>query len=176
MPLRGFIVCTSLTCFIPSSAKILKLNAFLGLKNFNGAFVNEQHQVKGNTVSGWITSRTTCGVGKYKIYYCLSVKGVANWEDSGNHHLILMLSDDAVAAQIDVALSSVSAEAAEAAINNDSFEQFRRQSAADWNRNLSKIEVNGDEENSKLFYSLLYRTMQSPYVISEKDGTYRKAA
>ncbi|NTE00778.1 glycoside hydrolase family 92 protein [Agrobacterium tumefaciens] len=140
---------------------------------FNGAFVNEQHQVKGNTVSGWITSRTTCGVGKYKIYYCLSVKGVANWEDSGNHHLILMLSDDAVAAQIDVALSSVSAEAAEAAINNDSFEQFRRQSAADWNRNLSKIEVNGDEESSKLFYSLLYRTMQSPYVISEKDGTYR---
>jgi len=140
---------------------------------FNGAFVDEQHQVKGNTISGWITSRTTCGVGKYKIYYCLSVKGVANWEDKGNHRLILMLPDDAVTAQIDVALSSVSAEAAAAMINHDSFEQFTMQSTADWNRNLSKIEVNGDLESSKLFYSLLYRTMQSPYVISEKDGTYR---
>ena len=140
---------------------------------FNGAFVEEQHQVKGNIISGWITSRTTCGVGKYKIYYCLSVKGVSNWEDDGNHRLILMLSDDALTAQIDVALSSVSAEAAAATINNSSFEQFKMQSGADWNRNLSKIEVNGDLESSKLFYSLLYRTMQSPYVISEKDGTYR---
>ncbi|MGO4876756.1 glycoside hydrolase domain-containing protein [Pedobacter psychrotolerans] len=140
---------------------------------FNGAFVDEQHQVKGDTISGWIASRTTCGVGKYKIYYCLVAKGTKSWKDNGNHRLVLSLPEAAVTTEINVALSSVSAEAASATISNDSFEHVKMLSASEWNRHLSQIEVNGNEENSALFYSLLYRTMQSPYVISEQDGTYR---
>ena len=140
---------------------------------FNNAFVDEQHQVNGNTISGWITSKTTCSVGKYKIYYSLSVPIGSSWKDNGNHQLILMLPEDAAIAEINVALSSVSAEAAALAINAKSFDQFKLQSAMDWNRNLKKIEVKGNLEDAKLFYSLLYRTMQSPYVISSPDGQYR---
>lgn len=140
---------------------------------FNNAFVDEQHQVNGNTISGWITSKTTCSVGKYKIYYSLSVPIGSSWKDNGNHQLTLMLPEDAAVAEINVALSSVSAEAAALAINAKSFDQFKLQSAMDWNRNLKKIEVKGNLEDAKLFYSLLYRTMQSPYVISSPDGQYR---
>ncbi|MFD2286113.1 alpha-mannosidase [Pedobacter petrophilus] len=140
---------------------------------FNNAFVDEQHQIKGNTVTGWITSKTTCSVGKYKIYYSLSVVDGVSWKDNGNHQLVLMLPEDAVVAEINVALSSVSAEAAASAINKNSFDQFKLQSAIDWNRNLKKIEVKGNVTDARLFYSLLYRTMQSPYVISEKNGQYR---
>ncbi|MDY0907021.1 glycoside hydrolase domain-containing protein [Pedobacter sp. CFBP9032] len=140
---------------------------------FNNAFVDEQHQVDGNTISGWITSKTTCSVGKYKIYYSLSVPIGSSWKDNGNHQLILMLPEDAAIAEINVALSSVSAEAAALAINAKSFDQFKLQSAMDWNRNLKKIEVKGNLEDAKLFYSLLYRTMQSPYVISSPNGQYR---
>jgi putative alpha-1,2-mannosidase len=74
---------------------------------------------------------------------------------------------------INVALSSVSVEAAKASLNKNPFNAVKEQSKADWNTNLSKIAVNGDLESAKLFYSLLYRTMQSPYLISEADGTYR---
>jgi putative alpha-1,2-mannosidase len=38
---------------------------------------------------------------------------------------------------------------------------------------LGHIRVKGDRRKEKLFYSLLYRTMQSPYMVSEKDGSYR---
>ncbi len=140
---------------------------------FNNAFVDEEHEVNGNTVSGWITSKTTCSVGKYKIYYSLSVPIGSSWKDNGSHQLVLMLPEGAVVSEINVALSSVSAEAAALAINMQSFDQFKLQSAMDWNRNLKKIEVNGEGTDAKLFYSLLYRTMQSPYVISEKNGQYR---
>jgi len=140
---------------------------------FNNAFVDEEHQVNGNTVSGWITSKTTCSVGKYKIYYSLSVVDGGSWKENGNHQLMLMLPEGAVVSEINVALSSVSAEAAALTINTQSFNQFKSQSAMDWNRNLKKIEVKGDGTDAKLFYSLLYRTMQSPYVISEKNGQYR---
>jgi len=140
---------------------------------FNGAFVEEQHQVNGNSVSGWIISKTTCGVGKYKIFYHLTVVGSSKWKDSGDHKLLLMLPEEASNAQIDIALSSVSAEAAKLAIHKTTFEQVKMQSATDWNKALSKINVSGNEESARLFYSLLYRTMQSPYVISETNGEYR---
>lgn len=140
---------------------------------FNGAFVDEQHQVNGNTISGWITSKTTCSVGKYKIYYSLSVEGGSIWKDINNHQLILMLPEDAAVGKINIALSSVSVAAAALSVNKKSFDQFKLQSAMDWNRNLKKIEVSGDVADAKLFYSLLYRTMQSPYVVSAQDGQYR---
>src|SRR5690606_30280616 len=42
-----------------------------------------------------------------------------------------------------------------------------------WEENLSRVEVKGDIYLEKLFYSLLYRTIQSPFLISETDGAYR---
>ncbi|WP_082491591.1 glycoside hydrolase domain-containing protein [Pedobacter sp. Leaf194] len=140
---------------------------------FNNAFVDEEHQINGHAVSGWVVSKTTCGVGKYKLFYHLELKKNLTWKDEGNHKLVVKLNDADTGEDIDVAFSSVSVEAAKASINKDSFQQLKAQSSLDWNMELSKIAVAGDMDNAKLFYSLLYRTMQSPYVISEKDGKYR---
>jgi len=140
---------------------------------FNGAFVAEEHEVKGNVVKGWVVSKTTCGAGKYKVFYYLELLGESRWKDEGNHKLVAKLNTDATEAGINIAFSSVSAEAAEANINKSPYEKIKSQSGADWNEHLSKIAVEGDRESAKLFYSLLYRTMQSPYVISETDGQYR---
>jgi len=140
---------------------------------FNKAFVSEEHEVNGKAVSGWIVSKTTCGAGKYKLFYYLELKKNTNWKDEGNHKLVAKLNDGATEEGIDIAFSSVSVQAAKANINKSSFEQLKTQSSTDWNTHLGKIAVEGDVESAKLFYSLLYRTMQSPYVISEKDGQYR---
>lgn len=140
---------------------------------FNGAFVAESHEVNGNAISGWITSKTTCGVGKYKLFYYMEIGDDVSWKLSGDHKMIAMLKEAVTSVGIDIALSAVSVEAAKNAINKNPFDTVKEQSSNDWNTHLSKISVNGDLESAKLFYSLLYRTMQSPYVISEADGTYR---
>ena len=140
---------------------------------FNGAFVDEAHEVNANTVSGWITSKTTCGVGKYKLFYYMEIGDNVSWKVVDDHKMIAMLKGELTSTGINIALSAVSVEAAKSSINKNSFDTVKEQSKADWNANLSKIAVNGDLESAKLFYSLLYRTMQSPYVISEADGTYR---
>ncbi|MFF5379634.1 glycoside hydrolase domain-containing protein [Pedobacter suwonensis] len=140
---------------------------------FNGAFVAESHEVNGNAISGWITSKTTCGVGKYKLFYYMEIGDDVSWKVSGDHKMIALLKEAVTSVGIDIALSAVSVEAAKNAINKNPFDMVKEQSSNDWNTHLSKISVNGDLESAKLFYSLLYRTMQSPYVISEADGTYR---
>lgn len=140
---------------------------------FNGAFVAESHQVNGNVVSGWIESKTTCSVGKYKIYYYLELAGNQSWKPISKHQLISTLDHTATSAEINISLSSVSVEAAKASLHLMSFDQLKSQSNNDWNTNLSKIKVKGDVNDVSLFYSLLYRTIQSPYIISESDGQYR---
>ncbi len=140
---------------------------------FNGAFVSEEHEVNGNTVSGWIVSKTTCSVGKYKLYYYLELEGGNGWKDEANHKLVALLNSSSTQAGVNIAFSAVSVTAAKANINKMGFDKLKTQSSNDWNTHLSKIAVDGDLESAKLFYSLLYRTMQSPYVISEADGQYR---
>lgn len=140
---------------------------------FNGAFVSEEHKINGNIVSGTLVSKTACSVGKYRLYYYLELDEKAAWKEQINHKLIAMLSNASTTAGINIAFSSVSVDAAKKSINKGSFEQMKAQSSKDWNEQLSKIAVDGDLESAKLFYSMLYRTMQSPYVISENDGQYR---
>lgn len=140
---------------------------------FNNAFVAEEHEVKGHAVSGYIISKTTCSVGKYKLFYYIELDGNATWKSLAEHKLEAILNAGSTSIGVNVAFSSVSIEAAKASINKNSFSSLRTQSSDDWNANLSKIAVEGNLENAKLFYSLLYRTMQSPYLISEKDGQYR---
>ena len=140
---------------------------------FNGAFVSEEHTIENGSVSGWIISKTTCSVGKYKLYYYLELKGRSPWKDLGDHKIITLLNGEASSAEVNIAFSSVSTEAAKSALIAKTFEESKAQSSNDWNVHLSKIMVDGDVESAKLFYSLLYRTMQSPYVISDQDGRYR---
>lgn len=140
---------------------------------FVGGFVAEEHLVSGAMVSGWIDAKTTCGAGKYRVYYALRLPVNQAWKAASAHELELQLDPEAVSAELDIALSSVSVEAARAAISDRSFDWMKRESHADWNKILSRIEVTGPADSKALFYSLLYRTMQSPYAISEKDGQYR---
>ncbi|MHA4895012.1 glycoside hydrolase domain-containing protein [Pedobacter sp. PWIIR3] len=140
---------------------------------FSGGFVAEEHTISKNAVSGWIDAKTTCGVGKYRIFYYLELVGDYVWQEKGDHKLNTALSDEATIAELNIALSSVSIEAAKASVNKNNFDQLKNQTTADWDALLSKVAVEGDMDNAKLFYSLLYRTMQSPFMISEPDGQYR---
>jgi putative alpha-1,2-mannosidase len=140
----------------------------------NNDFVAEQHVMEANGISGWIDSKTTCNFGKYRLYYYLEFNKAVNFEETANRHqLIARLPGSEKDAEIRIALSSVSVKYAKGNLFLGSFEALKKLSYNGWNDVLNKISVKGDPEREKLFYSLLYRTVQSPYVISENDGSYR---
>ncbi|RZK73260.1 MAG: alpha-mannosidase, partial [Pedobacter sp.] len=136
-------------------------------------FVAEEHHVKGNTLSGWIEARTTCNAGTYKMYYHMEFSGKVSFKETNTHQLICKVASEDKWAEIKVSLSSVSIAYAKTSLNRGTFEELKKNAYDGWNRELSKINVNGDSSRMKLFYSLLYRTLQSPYKVSENDGLFR---
>ena len=75
------------------------------------------------------------------------------------------------------ALSGVSMEgaaknmAAEAPHND--FDKYLAETKDNWNRQLGKIEVTGDNKDDKVnFYTALYHTMIAPTIYSDVDGAY----
>ena len=140
---------------------------------FVGRFVAEEHTITGNLLSGWVASQTTCSAGTYRLYYAIQFSQPVKWTTLGRHQLVASLPANQRDVQLQVAFSSVDVAHAKAALTKDSFEEMKQKSSGDWNQLLGRIQVKGDPEREKLFYSLLYRALQSPYVVSEKDGSYR---
>ena len=136
-------------------------------------FLSEEHLVEGQDISGYVQAKTTCSVGAYKIYYAIHLDKPVKWTDSGNHKLIATLSSGETTADIRIAFSSVDVAHAKANLDNQTFSGLKNAATNGWDDALGRIKVTGDQEREKLFYSLLYRTMQSPYQITEKDGSFR---
>jgi alpha-1,2-mannosidase, putative len=76
-----------------------------------------------------------------------------------------------------VSISSVSEENARLNLLSEtkrkSFFAFCTESAKAWEKYLSKIEVEGSDEDMKTFYSALYHTAVSPCLYSDVNGEYR---
>lgn len=145
--------------------------------SFANGFKQEEHATAGAALSGWLEAGTTCGAGTYRLYYYLEISQPVQWETAGPHQLVARLPPAGAAdVEVRVAFSSVSVEAARATAQREgqaSFAQVRQASAQAWNTLLSRVQVRGPADRERLFYSLLYRTLQSPYVVSEPDGRYR---
>ncbi|MCD0488197.1 glycoside hydrolase family 92 protein [Pedobacter sp. MC2016-14] len=154
----------------PAGAKGFYLDLSHTLYN---RFVSEEHQIEGQMITGSVSAKTTCNEGTYKIYYAVMINKPVKWTDSGNHKLTAVLEAKETDADIRVAFSSVDVLHAKANLGKEGFAVLQSASTKAWDDVLGRIKVNGDVEKSKLFYSLLYRTMQSPYVISEQDGSFR---
>lgn len=78
---------------------------------------------------------------------------------------------------VKVGISAVSIENAkanlEAEIPHWDFEKTKAEAQAAWNKQLSKIEVEGEHEDKVKFYTSLYHTMIAPNLYSDVNGDYR---
>lgn len=140
---------------------------------FVGRFVAEEHQIINNNLEGFIQSGTTCSRGTYKIFYALKANVPLVWEKVGAHQFVAKMPKGVKDLDLRVAFSSVDVAHAKQSIVVTSFDKIKEETTHVWDEKLSQITVEGDVERKKLFYSLLYRTLQSPFVISETDKTYR---
>lgn len=135
-------------------------------------FTAEEHTVQGNSVRGWIDTKTTCHAGTTRMYYYLEFGAPVTWATPADHILIATLPGTTTTLDVRIALSSVSIDHARGNLNTAAFDTLRSQSRQAWNDLLGHFQVRGGNERVRLFYSLLYRALQSPYNISEANGEY----
>lgn len=138
---------------------------------FLDRFVGAEFAVNGNEVLGFADTKSTCNQGKYRVYFYFKFPEGSQILTLGKNKLEIKLIGDE--AQVDVGLSSVGASYAKSKIEKGSFESLKTKSEAKWSELLGRVKVKGRKQNEDLFYSLLYRTLQSPFMISEEDGSYR---
>jgi predicted alpha-1,2-mannosidase len=85
--------------------------------------------------------------------------------------------DDLNEILVKVGISAVSIENAkanlEAEIPHWDFEKTKTEAREAWNKQLSKIEVEGEEEDKVKFYTSLYHTMIAPNLYNDVNGDYR---
>ncbi|WP_211320042.1 glycoside hydrolase domain-containing protein [Dyadobacter jejuensis] len=143
---------------------------------FLNAFVAEEHTIEGSVLSGWIQAKTTCQAGVYTVYYAMDLGASAKWKQQGEHKLIANLPAAARTGQVRLAFSALDRASAVKKLqkwSGISYSDLLAKSISAWNEYLGAIQVEGPQERKSLFYSLLYRTLQSPYRISEEDGRFR---
>ena len=76
-----------------------------------------------------------------------------------------------------VGLSAVSTEGAEmnlrTEIRNWNFDKVRKDARASWDKALSKIRIDADDNTKTIFYTALYHAMIAPSIYNDVDGSYR---
>ena len=82
-----------------------------------------------------------------------------------------------VVSQVKVAVSAVSAANAlqnlDAEIPGWDFEKLRATTRAKWDKELSKIQIEGSDEQKKTFYTSLYHAFLVPNLYQDANGEYR---
>ena len=78
---------------------------------------------------------------------------------------------------VNTAISGTSMDGAaknlQAEVPENDFDKYLAETKANWNRQLSKIEVKGDNEDDKVnFYTALDHSMIAPTIYNDVDGTY----
>jgi putative alpha-1,2-mannosidase len=139
---------------------------------FVDRFVAEEHEVLGNTISGWVETQTTCSKGVYRIYYTIQISNVATITNIDRHKLLISATKDSREMDVRIGFSSVNTAYAKSRIEPISSSVLKKQTTSQWNQLLQRIKVEGEKDREDLFYSLLYRGLQAPFLISEKDGVY----
>lgn len=142
---------------------------------FNGAFVDNEFTETGNLLLGKVRAKTTCHVGIYTIYYALEIPKASGWRKEGNK-IWVDLKEETKIADINIAFSAVNQNDAKKKVAEYAkldFETVKKRAADRWKNSLSVLKVKGDSDKVDMFYSLLYRSLQSPYVISDRQGDFR---
>jgi putative alpha-1,2-mannosidase len=138
---------------------------------FVNRFVKEEHTIENNQISGWIDTETTCSRGVYRIYYSIKIANPDTIHKIAEHKY-QVTGKDSETMEVRIGFSSVSVAYAKEKIEDIPFEELEQQTSGEWNHLLGRIQVEGEKDREDLFYSLLYRGLQAPYLISEDDGTY----
>ncbi|TCO76652.1 glycoside hydrolase domain-containing protein [Chromatocurvus halotolerans] len=126
---------------------------------------------------------TVCNVGSYTLYTASVIRhqgkvpeGVITIDDDGVASLQLSAeAGDTI--EVRTGLSSVDSTAAAAVrraeLANRVLEEVAAATMAKWEEELGRISIEAPKEQRALFYTSLFRVMQTPVAIADPDGRYR---
>ena len=154
----------------PESGQMLKVDlAYAFLNRFEEA----QHTAVGNTIKGWVDTKTVCDRGRYRLYFYMEFDHVSTISKSQKDSYVIYGTGNPTIG-LKIGFSSVNEEFAKTrVVNGGSLSKTIEKSTLAWNALLGHAKVEGEADRVALFYSLLYRGLQSPYVVSEPDGSYK---
>lgn len=126
---------------------------------------------------------TVCDVGTYHLHSATRLthngKAVAAvWQgDAATDARVMLNVRGGDIVELRTGLSSVDPSAAAAVrdseLGNRPLKAIAAQTVADWNRQLSRVTIGGPPKQQALFYTSLFRVMQSPVAIADPDGRFR---
>lgn len=143
------------------------------------AHLSEQHQIdKTGILSGKVESVNVCKLAKYSFYYALYIsKKAVHIEELNSKVIYRFATDEGEEINLWCALSVISAEQAKTTLKEEmnlQFSEVKEAAYSRWNDLVNIVDLETDDESVKhLFYTHLYHATQSPFLISEKDGSYR---
>ena len=107
-------------------------------------------------------------------------KAIADMQKAKDGYQLTFASSDTgrTIIQLQMSASSVGYESSEqnikAELSNHSFDDIRRQTEAEWKKQLSVVSVNDTSiENKTIFYTALYHSLLLPWIISDVNGNYK---
>ena len=141
--------------------------------------IAEEHQInEEGIISGRIESVNVCRLGKYSFYFAFYLDKDSNEIIDKDSKVIYRFSTKEN--EVVNAYCAVSVISAEQAIKNLKkemhlpFQEVKDSAYKQWNDLVNIIDVESADESAKrLFYTHLYHATQSPFQISEEDGSYR---
>ena len=101
----------------------------------------------------------------------------ARWQGDASSATVEFAVRSGDVIEVRTGLSSVDPAAAakvrDAELGARSFAQVAARTLADWNRELARITIRANRETQGLFYTSLFRVMQTPVAIADPDGRFR---
>ncbi len=139
--------------------------------------------ISGNEIGGSRVSKAWANE-QHVYFYMQFSEGwrniLSNWDSipkESDMVYALIMPDEIEELKIKVGISAVSIENAkanlEAEIPHWDFEKTKKEAQDAWNKQLTKIEVKGSEEDKVKFYTSLYHTMIAPNLYTDVNGDYR---
>lgn len=141
--------------------------------------------ITGGNLRTTLSAGTVCNQGVYHLWTAstllhndrvLAQTGIADGEGIVTFQVRVAVGDTL---ELRTGLSTVGSESAvrvrDTELGRQAFDTLRQQTRRRWNTELKRIVVRGEPGRTALFYTHLFRTMQTPVRIDDVDGTYRAA-
>ncbi|MEJ5976381.1 glycoside hydrolase domain-containing protein [Novosphingobium sp. PS1R-30] len=165
---------------LPTSGRIAIAVAFdRGYsKRLDSRWQNEDGDLRASFSAG-----TVCDAGAYHLHSATRLLRAGRpldlrWEGQGSGEARAWLdvrAGDTI--EVRTGLSSIDPAAAaqvrEREMGDLPFAAIAGQTLADWNRELGRLTIDGPREQRALFYTAMFRVLQTPVAIADPDGRFR---
>lgn len=146
--------------------------------SFAGTLESKIIPVNKNEFFVEVSSKNVCGFGRYTGFYHVWInKPLENYRISDKKLIAEFKTENAEQILLKVTASAISKEDARFLWRQNAriqdFETVKKSGLTEWEKWLSKIELEGNEEYKILFYTFLYRTLLNPVRDGNPAGEFR---